>query len=136
MKKKIKVKTESLNIFYINTETKQRRGFYTQEEANEFIDSVEDPSIWDVEFNKDYEKRILENLDRFKKENQLTELDKEVLKFLSFGNSEISISKYLKEDIKPSIKRLINNHLIFSKGYSEYKITDAGKITLAWSKEE
>lgn len=138
MKKK-KVKTRAFeipNIFYINVETGQRRGFYTEEEANYFIDHVEEPRIWDCELREEYEKRYLEAFEKQQKENELTEEDKEIFKFISYGNSKISIEKYLNKNLDDSYKRLLANKLIVQESYEDFKVTDSGKITLAWREED
>jgi hypothetical protein len=113
------------NIFLINREQNRRRGFQTQEEAEEFLESVEDPNLWDSEFDKGYEKTYLDNFEKVKKDNELINPDIEVLRLISLENYNSTIKKVMKIEIDDSIKRLIYHKLI-EGNYDKCKITKKG----------
>lgn len=130
MKKKIKVKKSGTNIFVIDDKAKNKswdkRGFFTQEEAEKYIENHERPNDLYCIFDKGYEKRTLETLDKKLKELKLEEEDIEVLNLIYLGNYRLSIEKYLKRSIAKSIKKLSENKLI-RECYCEIKITKKGE---------
>lgn len=113
------------NIFLINKKQNRRRGFQTQEEAEEFLEGIEEPNLWEAEFDIGYKKTYLDKLEKEKRENELKDLDIEILRLISLENYNKTIKKVMKIEIDDSIKRLVYHRLI-EGSYDKCIITQKG----------
>lgn len=133
MKKKVRQASKAI-IFYINVETKQKRGFSSQKAANEFIDSVDKPNLWDCVLDKDYYNREIKNFEESKK---IGEIHIRALELINLNNHIKVIAKVLgvsDSEFRKILKALELNQFIIkgernhidSYSYDNYEITKKG----------
>ena len=118
MKKKIKVANSGTNIFVIDTKAKQfkgtreKAGFFTTIEAEEYIENHERPNDLICIFDKHFEESYLERFEQERKKYELNDEDIKIFDLIKLGNYKIAIEKYLKKDISNSLCKLKKHNLI------------------------